>query len=341
MNTLIAKQRGFSLIELMVTVAVGGIVMTVVAGSFVSQQTVYLRQQQYSEAQQNARAALSIMQQLVREAGFGYASGVTAGAPAMGSCVSGTSDLCNNVEADGGSDKLLALSIEPKNFVLRAPAAVVGGSFKVGAGYPLIPIANATTKPFVISGPCTTLSGEVIQTADIVRATSVDGTKETEKTYTFDPADIQACENGSYNGNHNLGLPKQSEFYIDRVTDPASPRLMYTDGEDAHVLAHDIDDLQIQYGVESLDPVPETRLKWCNDLNNCPETLLADTRANQARVVAVHIALVARTRQPLQGYTSQALQIYDHEIAGGDSYRRWIYRTTIALRNLQVEAPEL
>ena len=63
------KMQGFSLIELLVTMAVLSIVVGIVGQMVVSVQRDYLSQQQLIEAQNNARAALDIIVRLTRMAG--------------------------------------------------------------------------------------------------------------------------------------------------------------------------------------------------------------------------------------------------------------------------------
>lgn len=335
------SQRGLSLIELMVSIAVSGVVMTVIAGSFVSQQTVSLRQQQYSDAQQNARAALSVIQHHLREAGWGFAPYVAVGVPAVGRCMGNLADdQCNNLDADGSADRLQVSSLSPDGFVLRSTdAQTTEGTISVANGFPGHPLDEDTNvgRQLVISGPCATLADETKSAADVVTITDISGGSGVPSVYTFDDSDQVACT-GTYRENFNLGLLVRSEFYIDRSE--ASPRLMLENGDIApHVLAYDIEDLQVQYGIDYNDLNGNAPDIWCDDVNVCNTGLVAP-RENQEHIVAVRVAIVARTRDVLTGYTAPSLTVFDHEIAGEDGYRRWIYRTTIALRNVHMYVDE-
>ena len=64
------KQKGFSLTELLVAMAMVGIVMAAVYSTYKSQQDTYVAQEQVAEMQQNLRASLYQMARDLRMAGF-------------------------------------------------------------------------------------------------------------------------------------------------------------------------------------------------------------------------------------------------------------------------------
>lgn len=64
------NNNGFTLVEIMVALALAGIVMASIYTAFLSQQRSYLAQEQVSVMQQNIRAGLNIMTQEIRMAGF-------------------------------------------------------------------------------------------------------------------------------------------------------------------------------------------------------------------------------------------------------------------------------
>ena len=64
------SKGGFSLIELIVSIAISGIALSAVTTTFVSQSQSYDVQEQIVEMQQNARAAMDIITREVRMAGF-------------------------------------------------------------------------------------------------------------------------------------------------------------------------------------------------------------------------------------------------------------------------------
>jgi len=70
---------GFTLVELLIALAISGIIMTGVYSAFKSQQDSYLVQEQVAEMQQNIRAGLYVMVGEMRMAGFDIDSAANAG----------------------------------------------------------------------------------------------------------------------------------------------------------------------------------------------------------------------------------------------------------------------
>jgi type IV pilus assembly protein PilW len=63
-------QQGFTLVELLVAMAMAGIVIGAIYSTYKSQQDSYIAQEQVAEMQQNLRAALYMMARDIRMAGF-------------------------------------------------------------------------------------------------------------------------------------------------------------------------------------------------------------------------------------------------------------------------------
>ena len=64
------RQDGFTLVELMITMLLSGIVIAAIYSAFQSQQTSYLVQDQVTEMQQNIRVGLDSMTKEIRFAGY-------------------------------------------------------------------------------------------------------------------------------------------------------------------------------------------------------------------------------------------------------------------------------
>ncbi len=64
------KQGGFTLVELLIAMAVGGVVMAAVMTSFMSQHETYLAQDEVVEMQQNTRVALDMLSRDIRSIGY-------------------------------------------------------------------------------------------------------------------------------------------------------------------------------------------------------------------------------------------------------------------------------
>lgn len=62
--------RGFTLVEMMIATAIGGIVMAAVMTAFLSQHRTYLAQDDVVEMQQNARVAMDMLVRDIRSVGY-------------------------------------------------------------------------------------------------------------------------------------------------------------------------------------------------------------------------------------------------------------------------------
>ncbi|MFV0438913.1 MAG: PilW family protein [Desulfopila sp.] len=72
------KNQGFTLVEILLALAISGIIMSAIYGAYIAQQRTYLAQEDVVEMQQNIRAATYIMVNDLRMAGYANGSGAFA-----------------------------------------------------------------------------------------------------------------------------------------------------------------------------------------------------------------------------------------------------------------------
>jgi type IV pilus assembly protein PilW len=77
-------QQGFTLVELLVAMAMAGIVIGAIYSTFKSQQDSYVNQEVVAEMQQNLRAALYMMARDIRIAGYDPSEVADAGIVSAG-----------------------------------------------------------------------------------------------------------------------------------------------------------------------------------------------------------------------------------------------------------------
>lgn len=330
-----AGQRGFSLLEMMTALTIAGITSATIFSTVIAQHRVYAAQLEFSQSQQSARAALSVVQRFAREAGWGVAKGLTRGLSMVGTCNNGADpDACNGI--DGGSDRLRIFAGRDESHRHKYGWQPGHSLFRIGKSdeedCARIP-ALAEGTLVLISGPCVG-GGSSADLAVIVR--DVPDGNWCHK-YNVDNAfggNQLSCD---YDSGFTFSAASAVDFYVDR-SDPDHPRLMLDqDGPGASApltLAENIEDLQVSYGLDTFmdDGVPDV---WCDSLlaGEC-NSGLASAKENQDSVTALRIAIVARTSEPRAGQDAPALTVHDHTIPGGDGHRRWVYRATVALRNL-------
>ena len=93
----IKSNQGFTLVELMVSLVVAGVVLAGICSTFYSQHTSYLNQEQIVSMQQNLRAAMYIMERDIRMAGHDPNGDSGAGiVTANASSIRIAQDLTNN-----------------------------------------------------------------------------------------------------------------------------------------------------------------------------------------------------------------------------------------------------
>lgn len=76
MEICLRKTRGLTLIELLIALAISGILTAGLYGTFIGQQKTYAVQEQVVDMQQNVRAGINKMVREIRMAGFGNVSAV-------------------------------------------------------------------------------------------------------------------------------------------------------------------------------------------------------------------------------------------------------------------------
>jgi prepilin-type N-terminal cleavage/methylation domain-containing protein len=333
-------QRGFTLIELMVSLAVGATVATMIAGTMILFQQNSNRELNFTQAQQNARASLAILEYYLRQAGYGLSPSDPSSPVAVGACRVPDGISCDNVDA--GSDRLRIASADASTLDGQ-PVWEPGGSMirmqdktDYGGGTTCPPGLAVDTK-LVISAPCQKPPPDNAYSVLTIEKDVHDG----QYCHKYQVSGSTGCKYDNSSGSKLLASAgyREVDFYIDR-TDAAHPTLMMDpDGSGTAVavpVAYDIEDLQVQYGVDttpgSADRIVE---QWCDQLSlaSC-NTGLADDRTNQSRVIAVRVAVVARTPYVEAGYTSPGVTVFGHPSPGNDGYARWVYRSVIRLRSI-------
>lgn len=332
-------QTGFTLVELMVAVALTVILSTTVFGTLFSMQQGYKVQLNYAEAQQNARAVLAVVRDAVRWSGYGFVDDVaTQGVVPLGDCFdtgtpANSTFACDN--ADNGSDRIrVRYGSGTAEAVYQAAWQTqnAGSYIEIQPSLPGHPIA-ANSLVFV-SGTC---AGGGATATNIVQITGdTPGANGFSHNYSYTPATGLDCSN--FESGFSTGLVTVADFFIDDTTDPDHPRLMRrinaATGGTAQVVAYDIEDLQVQFGIDTNSPKDDVVDVWCDDINDTTACSTGfTTRENALRTTAVRIAVVTRTRTPIPDRVSSGVTVQNHTIPGGDGHRRWIYRTTVALRN--------
>ncbi|MEC9466540.1 MAG: PilW family protein [Myxococcota bacterium] len=358
-----SSARGMTLVELLSAMVIGSLLMSTIAYSFSLQQRFYNRKLDYTEALQNARVSLDVMRDYLRQAGFGFRPHRNAtGVFGVGMCFADNGDHsfdCNNVDA--GSDRLRLFMGLPDGY-LRSKAgdgpAVDSIPIASTTGWTLDPYAarpeigqpqiSLSKRMVMISGTCDQTSGTSVRGTDVVMA-SVDapGVNGHHHNHQFSQVGGSTNFDGCPYGytDYSVGPAQFVDFYIDRSNKDHPTLKMYvvrdsdsasrTRDASALTIAEDIETLQFEYGID-VDGKTGIATKWCDDpadvTGECATGL--SRSKNLARIVAVNVAIVARTRQSRRGLSGMELPVQDYTPpAVVDGYNRFVFRATIAMRN--------
>lgn len=343
------KNKGFTLIEILVSLAILGIVLAGIYSVYNMQHKSYIVQEQVAEMQQSERVALQMITRDIRMAGLGL-SGCNS---AAGGKIIFNEDINGNGILDAGED-----------------ANGNGGAPQVydGLGYDGSDIITAVYYPFSPQGTAggyTNILGPPVQIGNSAILDVHDNTGFAAGDAAIITSATDGCHYaliritalpGGGQLQHNTGqsfenLPGgigsgflQGDI-VRRVNSEGGGGIITyainsdyqltraVDGGAAQPLAENIEDMQIAYGID----IDNNRIveddEWFNDPTNRDMTLLREIR----------LSLVARTTREDPAYNVGERPVVEgHDPAGSvittpaqaARYRRRVLQTTIKLRNI-------
>ncbi|MDP7039220.1 MAG: PilW family protein [Myxococcota bacterium] len=397
-----AQEKGFTLVELMLTVGLGSIVAGAIVGTMVTQQQGYQTALEFTEAQQNVRAALDVINYYARQAGRGFvvagngtgSSAVTlAGSPFIGNCFLGKShsgkglgaaqDNCDNIDTDVDrlriayadadriyDDAAYDLAIDTAEGTIQiccngSGSELCHDSTSVGALHSSSETISSSAPVYgLISGTCS--DGNLAN--DLVLLTKVSNCSNLTSGYNayVYNSDLSGQSSSTTlsctyaTGAFKLSRAEVVDFFVDKTTDSLHPTLKMNRqsavGESsAQIIAYDVEDIQFQYGIDT-SKNPDGILGdggtpiWCDDLYITADSVGDDdcaglgtfgtTLAYQQRAIALRLAVIVRTRHQRSRLMKHDVSAYDgatYPLSSENNvrghYRRWIFRSTIGLRN--------
>ena len=313
-----SKQKGFTVVELLVAMAISAIVITAIYSTYLSQNKSYAIQEEVAAMQQNCRVAMEMITRDVRMAGYFGCKGDTitntlagsstndyTSAPVVG--VNNDADGGNSIK-DGTDQIFLKYADTSENIEVTAPymsdtsAAIHVDDSGSLAAFDIVVISDCNhTSIFQI----TNISPGAGKT--IVHNTGVGSPGNTTKDL-----EHQFMGNSFIMRLHNIS------YYVD-----TDNNLIRSDHGNPQPLAENIEDLQFAYIFEDGDEA------------NIPDDTDADDTNDAEDVRAVRINVLARTGKVDPAFTGRRPAIEDHAAAGGtDHYRRRLLTSVIRVRNM-------
>ncbi|MFZ3089484.1 MAG: PilW family protein [Nitrospirota bacterium] len=331
------NDKGFTLIEILVSLAILGIVLAGIYSVYTMQHKSYIVQEQVANMQQNERVALQMITRDIRMAGLGlqFCNNAAGGKVIF-------SDGVNNYNGFGNDDSD-RIAVEYHSF---SPTA--GGETELTADI----LLTAASTNLDVKGTADFADGDWVMVIDgggdchyaLFCVTNV-----LPAALRHINANGGSCANKATYGN-NLATGFRIGDRVRRLNREDGGNIIYAindnyqltrsvDSAAAQPLADNIEDMQIAYGIDingdgvvapdDGDGIVEIGEEWFNDPAGRDMTLLREIR----------VTLVARTTREDPAYNAGIRpQIEDHAPATNTTtevkYRRRVLQSTIKLRNI-------
>ena len=302
-----SKNQGFTLVELLVAMAIATVVLTAIFFTFKSQQDSYVVQSQVAMTQQNVRGAMQMISRDIQMAGYYTnfeASIITMNWDDMGADESMHPILFarDNISAVGDDIK------DNTDLVV-----IVKASLENGRQLALSEAASGTTASSTLRD-----AGNLIQDKyALLVKNDLSRAEFFQVTNSAGIINLSKSLVESYSEDDWIFRADIIIYYVDDA-DPAHPNLMRRNlgnNEEAQVMAEDIDNLQFRYVLDDGSAV--------------------DSGFNERDVRAVEIYLLGRTRNIIRGYTDpNTYNMGGMNVTPGDGYRRRLLKALIKTRNI-------
>ena len=322
------RRGGFSLIELMIAVAVLAIVSVYMFESFAINQQAYTVIDQVSESQQNMRAIGDLMERDVRHGGMMVPEGAA---------------VCG-VDNKTGPDLLYvsdATAIDPQDDVATYDGVTLAAATQVAVGNQTFNVSGLVLEPsparpaYDTTADGTPDSDFVVDGGVIVmdllnpgRGTACGRISAVDTAGPTLGIEIRSDVLGAVAGASQLVAVPAHEYRI------ANGDELFRDGV---LLAGDVEDLQVAYFFDA-DGDNRVDAAEIHGDGTGPDYSAKNQDASQVREVRFN--LVTRTRAEDREWSQGRPQATENRtaVAANDGYRRRVYTSTVMLRNVGARA---
>lgn len=320
-TTNVNRQKGLSLIELMVAITIGLILLAGVIQLFTSNKQTYRVQAAMARVQESGRLAMQVLTQDVRMADF-WGCNRTAG-----TVTNNLKDDAAFLGADARDGGLFGTddSEGTPSATNRADTVTLQGAF--GAGIPVIsstgikftvPVGNKLNQydPIVVAD-C--VSSDLVQ----ITGANPDTTGEVVGgTGTTTPPGNTTPVVKAYQSDAQIYVPRRIQYSIrDDATTGERGLYLSIDGAAAMMLVEGVEDMQILYGYDTSGDLVADQYVSAATLNTAAT---AAARFDQwAKVVTIRVEMTVRSEDNIAAEKTTA----------GDRRLRRSFASTIAIRN--------
>lgn len=337
-----ANAAGFTLVELMITMAIASIVMAGAIAASLGISNGFQDQRDVQRTEQGARIALNLLADTVRAASPGVDSGVIADGVSCSDLLSTPMNAMRILNDPGGTyphSVLGDLAVAPDTDVLEVMWAS-GGVYT----FTTSPFAGVDTSIAVANG-ATFRDGDYLIITDlqpgspgVLMLVNAAGSATSVPVDAPDTRCSGAIVRASgYPAGSLVIRAKMARYFV--TADPAIDTLYNTmmldpdaDGNaDPQPIAPGIEDFQIAVGIDANDDNAIAVSEWLHDQGS--ET---HTPISQGNWRAVRLSLIARSLDAA-AYDVSTRPALEDRAAGGaaDGYRRRVLSTVIDMRNME------
>jgi prepilin-type N-terminal cleavage/methylation domain-containing protein len=316
------RETGFTLVEILVTLAIVGILLSGIYSMLIRQQQSYQTQDQVVEVQQNLRTIAILMRYDLRMMGHGLPEGT----PVIVTVSN------NRFEADGTDAIVFNGNLGAASVVLPA----VGQTrYLLQTGQVItFPVASLEGFPTTTPYPIDLLdlgTGAVVASADLIGLSDANG------TVTLLPQQSGTLLAGSY-----IGLPFQTVTY--RVNTAGSvPALERDSGSGPEVVAEGVEDFQIAYGFDGINGQSQdgqiTEIGASGDDDEWVYNIQGDSwPLDSSGLRMVRVSILLRTLQSDPHFRGNRVGVLEDHLSGSteNRYRRRLIQFTETVRNLSL-----
>lgn len=314
--------KGFTLVELLVALAIASFLLAGVYTLLIRQQRSYETQDQVVELQQNLRSAITLMRYDMRMIGYGLTEGILPIVVASN----------NRVIADGTDAITFNANLDAATVILSSGEQM---SYTLQAGVP-ITLPVAAVDGFSLATPYRV---ELIDlgTGTLITAANLTVVSASNLTLSVQPQQSGILWAGSY-----IGLPFQTVSYsID--TSGSISLLVRDSGSGPETVAEGIEDFQLSYGFDGINGHPQDgRLTEKGDAANDDEWVYNTSgdswSSDLSRLRMIRASLLFRTVNPDPDFSDSATgNLEDHTwVEEKKGYRRRLIVFSENIRNLSL-----
>lgn len=313
------KKNGFTLVEILMALLLGGLVTTAILSMFIVQNKSYANQNLVTEMQRNAKISLDSLVMDLRMAGFQIPQ---VGVSFYNKAIGAQENIFAITPANSTtlSDQIRIIYADNQPALSTTTTAALTNS---NDSIP-IPVQPADIGKFRDSD---IIMISVGSSAALLQVTGINSTDllHAVGANINPPNSINLFPTAGFPKGAQVTRVKLLTYRIDNTSDPRHPVLQLEQGDGTFQnIAMDIEDLQLAYR----DNTAPSGVWYCVPGNNLP------TAFSNANIRDVRVNILARAKDIDPQFSGKRPDIEDRNAGAMDQYRRRLLSSTVMVRNL-------